>query len=273
MHPTIGTYTLCLNEAFFMGPHLESWLPHVDQMVLFDGGSTDGTIEIVRHFQKHHRSGDKIKFFEGKNPADLKDDYVRVFNECIHSLDTDLVVFAHIDMILSDPGNLRAMPQDTIAGSIRMVSYAGDPEGPWYEISGRASAWKNIARLNPDLGLHYHGWYGAQNEDTYFSAITGDSHEHHGEAFDQYPYHVADSGAIVRHFSDVRPYARRLDRMRKCLLNQGYAPESVDALAKSHPRVTLQKGNGFEFHPVPVLETEIKERSKRLNRESWSVNV
>lgn len=264
---TLGTFTIIKNEKAWIGPHLESWLPHVDQMVFFDS-SDDGTAEIIKHFLRTSRYGDKIKLVEGKDCKDLKDDYVRLFNECLWSLDTDLAIFAHPDMVLVDPGNLRDLPETTIAASMRMVSYAGDPEGPWYEIAGRGEGWKNVYRLRPDLGAHYFGHYGAQNEDVYFSQITGTKHEHHGPDFHKYPHQVEETGAIINHFSDVRPYERRLDRMRKCLLNQGYHPESVTAIAKGHPRVSLEKGMGFEFYPVAVLEASMRQQISKY-QEFW----
>ena len=81
---------------------------------------------------------------------------------------------------------------------------------------------------------------------------------------DGYPYEVVDSGLEVLHFSDVRPYARRLERMKTCLKNQG----NNVALAESHPRVTLKPG-GFKYdtfnlvpaeYPAAMLEARNKYR-------------
>lgn len=246
---TIGTFCLIKDEARFIGPHLASWLPRVDQMTLYDGNSTDGTLDIVKQFQKHHPSGYKILLHEDKDPKDLQGDYQRMFTECLWSLTTDLAIFAHADMILADPGNISGL--DCIAASMQMETFAGDPGGQLYKINGRAKSWKNVFRLRkPDLGAHYFGAYGAWNEDVYFSEITGDSHDHYGEIFSAYPYEVVDSRALVYHFSDVRPHSRRLERMKKCLINQGHPPENVDNIAENHPRVTLKSSNGLEFAPA-----------------------
>ena len=265
MHQTIGTYTLCLNEAMFMGPHLESWLPHVDEMVLFDGGSTDGTLAIIKHAKIHNKHGAKIRLFENRDPKDLTEDYVRVFNECLHSVSCDMAIFAHIDMMLLEPGNLHDLG-DAVAASMKMRSYAGDPDGAWFEIDGRGQAWKNIIRLRtPDLGAHYFGHYGAQNEDCYFREITGDRHEHYGTDFARYPYRVVDSGAVVMHFSDVRPMARRMDRMVKSLINQGHDRYSANAIAAHHPRVEIKDGMGMKFRKAGGEAESVRAACKQFS--------
>lgn len=275
---TIGSFTLIKDEKLWIGPHLEAWLPILDQMVLFDGGSTDGTLEIIRHLQETHRLSYKIKLVEGKDPANLEDDYVRLFNECLWSLDTDLAAFIHPDMIplRSKPFNLKVL-DEAIAGSMRVRSFGGEPDAVnWWEIIGRGPVWKNIYRLrNPDLGAHYHGFYGAGNEDVYFSEITGDEYRHYGSDVSQYPYEVVDSGLEIAHLSDVRPYARRLDRMIKCLEHQGHSPEVAREIAPKHPRVTLYRGDGFDFKAMaPELRSEInaaQDKFKTFYREVVSV--
>lgn len=243
----LGSFCLIKNEGLFIKAHLDSWLPHLGQMVFFDGGSTDGTLEAIKIAQKGPY-GEKIKLLEGKDPKDLTEDYVRLSNEAMWSVDCDLAIFLHPDMFLLKPGKL---PEDTIAATISLKSFAGEPKGPYYEIQGRGTKWKNIYRLRkPNLGAHYHGFYGAQNEDTYFSEITGDSHEHYNQDFKRYPYSVVDSGIEVAHYSDVRPFARRMDRMIKCLVNQGHTREEAEKMAPLHPRVSFKSGGGFKFIPV-----------------------
>ena len=141
-----------------------------------------------------------------------------------------------------------------------MTSYAGEPDGRLYRINGRGEVWKNIYRLKPDLGAHYHGHYGAQNEDVYFSEITGDEHKHHGSDLHKYPYTVGDSMVRIHHFSDVRSMARRLGRMKSCLLNQGYSQADAERLAPTHPRVTLKDGMGFTFTECQYPEAMIDAR-------------
>lgn len=247
---TVGTFTLIKNEARWIKAHLMSWLPHVDEMVFFDGNSTDGTLEVIKDLRANHPFGKTIKLFEDRDCADLDSDYQIVFNDCLRSLTTDYAVFAHPDMILDDPGNIGFLG-DAPAYTSSMRSFAGEPDGQLYEIkTGRTDRWKNIYRLHkPDLGLHYFGAYGAANEDCYFSKITGNEHVYRGSDFASYPYDVKDSGIKISHFSDVRSIERRRDRMMKCLLNQGKDWEMAEAITAVHPRVTLKDGLGFTFSP------------------------
>lgn len=262
----LGSFCLIKNEIQWIAAHLEMWLPCLDEMVFFDGNSTDGTLEVLRHFHKEHDFGFKVKVFEDKDPKDLKDDYVRLSNEAMRSLKTDLAAFLHPDMC---PANVlqvfdfKKRSQDTIAASARMRSFAGDPGGNLYEIIGRGVAWKNIYRLrNPDFGAHYFGHYGAHNEDVYFKEITGDNHDFYGEEFNQYPYPVQNSGIEILHFSDVRPYERRLGRMVSCLKNQKWPESVIQEKAKNHPRVTLKDGEGLRFIESDYPELFVKAKKK-----------
>jgi len=248
---SLGTFSLVKNESRWIAAHILRVLLYVDEMVLFDGDSTDGTIEIIEAIQKEHTQGYKIKLYKHRDPKDLAEDYVRMSDECMKSLSTDLAWFLHPDMFVLNPDQiLKARQSKAVALSCRMRSFAGEPDGELMEIVGRADAWKNIYRLkNPDLGAHYFGKYGEVVEDVYFREITGDTHERFLK-IDQYPYAVEDSGIEVLHFSDVRPHARRLDRMVKCFLNQGGTLKEATEQAARHPRVTLKDGGDFTFVPA-----------------------
>lgn len=255
----IGSFCLIRNEAKFIKAHLKSWLPHLSQMVFYDGNSTDGTLDIIKDAMTREY-GHKIKLREDKDPINLTDSYISLSNSAMWDVDCDMAVFLHPDMFYNGGG--KELPKDCAAASINIRSFAGEPDGNIYEIKGRGTKWKNIYRLrNPDIGAHYFGAYGAHNEDTYFSEITGESHEHYGQAFERYPYEVADSGIEVLHYSDVRPYSRRLERMTRCLINQGYSPEKAAQIAPNHPRVSLKDGAGFSFSHVetPVFLGDICE--------------
>lgn len=251
---SIGTFMITHNEAPFIAAHILRVLPYVDEMVFFDS-STDGTAEIIESIQDT-KDGGKIRLFKNHDCADMKDDYVRLFNEALHALSTDLAWFLHPDQFVLNPERISQIANsDAVALSTKMRSFAGEPGEQLFEMVGRGNAWKNIFRLrNPDLGAHYHGWYGAHNEDVFFSAITGDEHEHHGTDFSKYPYAVEDSGLEILHFSDVRTYERRLERMKTCLRNQGRPEGKIDEIAAAHPRVTLKDGFaiGDNFTLVPA---------------------
>jgi glycosyltransferase involved in cell wall biosynthesis len=246
---SIGTFTLIKNEIAWIKNHVDNIAPHVDEMVFYDGDSTDGTLQYLLMAKIRYPH---IKVFEHMDPKDLRDDYVDLFDKCLRSLKTNWAVFLHPDMWIENPEQIRAAGSLTgQAMSMRMTSYAGNPGEQLYRMkAGRSAEWKNIFRLrNPDLGAHYFGHYGAWNEDVYFKAITGDAHVFHGPDFNLYPYEVIDSGIKCHHFSDVRPYERRLGRMKTCLINQGYSKEKADELAPLHPRVSLIPSAQFKMTP------------------------
>ena len=245
---TIGSFTIVRNEIQFIKAHIDAWIKHLDCMVFFDGVSSDGTLEILRTYAKENP---KIILVENKDPINLQSDYERISNEALRSCTADLVMFLHPDFFPENPEALKTLPDDMIAGTFNVRSFAGNPGETLYEILGRGTRWKDIYRLhNPDLGAHYHGHYGAQNEDIYFSEITGNAHEHYGQDFDKYPYPVFDSPLVINHYSDVRPYARRLERMQRCLINQGHSPDVAKVMAPKHPRVSLIAGRDFRFIEV-----------------------
>lgn len=262
---TLGSYTLIKNESRWIASHLLAWLPVLSEMVFFDGNSTDGTLEIIEAIRDNTEHGHKIRLFKKKDPVDLRDMYTGMFNECLWSVQSDMAFFLHPDFYPSVlPKNFDHL-SDAIAASVKVKSFAGEPDGQLYRIAGRSEVWKPIARLrNPDLAAHYHGAYGAYNEDVYFSAITGDTHEHHGDNLDRYPYEVEASGIEVLHFSDVRPYERRLGRMVKCLENQGWplTPAELLKKAEAHPRVSLKSNDDFTFKPAEYPAEFLAARAK-----------
>lgn len=246
---SIGSFTLVKNEMAWIKGHIENVAPYLDEMVFFDGDSTDGTIEYLFKAKNKYPH---IKVFERMDPKDLRDDYQDIFDKCLQSLGTDWAVFLHPDMWIENPAQFQAVRRITgQAMSMRMMSYAGEPGGQLYRIKyGRAHEWKNIYRLrNPDLGAHYNGWYGAANEDVFFSKITGNAHAFYGPDFGRYPYEVIESGIKCHHFSDVRSYERRKGRMVTCLMNQGCDQKRAEELAVIHPRVTLVPTPEFKLTP------------------------
>lgn len=279
---SLGSFILIKNEADWIAPHILSVLDYIDEMVFYDGNSTDGTLEIIREIRDKHPHGKKIRLFTDKDPKNLRDDYVKLFDECMHELSTDLAWFLHPDMIVENPESLlKSGKSKAFALTTSLRSFAGEPGGKVYEMSGRAAAWKNIYRLkNPDLGAHYFGHYGAGNEDVYFSAVTGDEHIHYGTMVNAYPYQVDDSGIKVLHYSDVRPFSRRLSRMETCLVNQGLNLEDAKQTAASHPRVTLKDGQdasrcGYRFIESEYSKSfiEAKKAYQHLVKEPLLVNA
>ena len=211
---------------------------------------------MIKKFILEDINGCKITLLQNRDPKDLQDDYVRLFNQALGHVVSEVAFFLHPDMFpVSGVENLKKLG-DGLAWITHMESYAGEPGMQLFRITqGRMEPWKNIMRLrSPDLGLHYFGHYGAANEDMYFSEITGDSHKHYGHEIQKYPYDVKDSACVIAHYSDVRPFQRRYGRMVESLKNQGFNQKQAEDIAKIHPRVTLKNEVGFKFEPVDCPE-------------------
>lgn len=256
----VSAYTLIKDEAPWVGFCIMAARDHVSEFVYFDGNSTDGTLELLEYIKKTY--GVNIRVFRGMDPKDLRDDYVRMFNECIKWCDGDYVWFLHPDMVLATPPTLEVLRIGPLAYSVGMESFGGDPgHWPLKITSGRTDKWKSIMRNG--FGLHYDGWYGTADEDMYFSDITGKQHHLYGD-FDLYPYEVVPSGITLFHYSDVRPYTRRIERMVKCLMNENPKMERQAAydVAKAHPRVCLEPAKfryiNFDFEPAPLIPDVFK---------------
>lgn len=267
---SLGSFTIVKNESTWIAAHILRVLPFIDEMVFMDGNSTDGTLEIIKAIILDHDHGWKITLIENQDPKDLQDDYVRVFNYAIRSLSTDLAWFLHPDMYVTNPEQILLVKDSpATALSTSMRSFGGEPNGQLYEIVGRGQEWKNIYRnKNPDLGLHYAGWYGSAEEDCYFKAITGFKHEVYDD-MTKYPYAVAKSGIEALHYSDVRPLARRVNRMVSCLLNNAWPVDAARERARSHPRVTFVEDKQFRFikSEYPQEFVEARNKYRHLEKE------
>lgn len=265
------------NEAQFIGFSIMAALPFVDEFLYgVSDASTDGTLDLLYHI-KNKYAHEKLRIFTDLriddgyvplwefNPANMER-YNAAFNYLIDASKGDACFFLHPDMIITEgkPLEGRAMAWYTT-----ITSYAKDFNT--VITKGRCDKWKNIHRKT--LGLHYFGGYGSQNEDFYHSAITGKSYKHYGTEFSKYPFQVADSGIKINHYCELKPYARRLEKMKECLktLYPGSDRVSLEEAASQHPRVTLEPSSRrfgeFAFdqskEPIPhVFERYEKEFSQ-----------
>lgn len=235
-----------LNEVQFIGYSVMALLPHVEEFVYtISPKSNDGTIELLRHIAKTYgHLGGKVRLLIDQrydfDPLDTPA-YNRAYDDAIAQSRGDAVFFCHPDMIVTkwqdpEPGPL--------AWWTKVTSFADDLTT--VITRGRTDRWKNIHAKK--MGLVYRGGYGSQNEDFYHSAITGTSYKHFGTEFAKYPYEISGSGIELNHYCEVKPYARRFEKMKLCLRTQ--YPEASDAeieeAAKNHPRVSLNS-SGRQF--------------------------
>lgn len=259
------------NEAQFIGFSIMAVWPFVEEFVYAVAPtSNDGTVDILRHIAK--RYGKVRLLLQSKYDFDPHDTaaYNASFNDCIDQTRCDAVWFLHPDMIVTNPEVITGEWDDSLAWWTNLTSYAKDMNT--VITKGRGSRWKNIHRTK--FGIHYFGGYGSQNEDFYHSAITGTSHRHFGDDFLKYPYQVSNSGINVNHYCEVKPYARRLEKMKLCLKTQGVPDEALEEMAEQHPRVTLEQSSDrfghFEFEqsedPIPEVFSKFKDEFAPFQR-------
>jgi hypothetical protein len=270
---TLSAWSVIKNESQFIGYGVMSILPYVDEIVYFDGGSTDGTLSLLDYIKDQYDKENKIKVFKDNDFKDFKQDYVRVFDECLKTCKGDYVLYVHPDMILVEPGNLGNLDKNVLAYTVGMRSFAGEDMD--LEITkGRTDKWKTIMRNK--FGLHYHGWYGAVDEDMYF-----DFQPHRLLPPNEYPFKVEDSGAKFWHFCECKPRKRREEKMFRVVTTSGpladhgrttKADVHVWDTIMNHPRVHLQTQTGpfgaFAFEPrtdpLPDVFARYKEEFDRV---------
>ncbi len=266
------------NEAQFIGYSIMAVWPYVEEFVYAVApSSNDGTIDILRHIAKHH--GKVRLLLQSKydfDPHDMKA-YNASFNDCIEQTHCDAAWFLHPDMIVTNPPKIAEIKEGPFAWSVNMTSYAGDMQT--VITKGRASQWKSIHAKK--FGLHYFGEYGSANEDFYHSEITGKSYKHFGTDFQRYPFEVVNSGINVNHYCELKPYKRRLEKMKLCIktLVPGAVEEYVEEAAMQHPRVTLEQSSSrfgtFEFQktdqPQPDVFLKYKEEFEPFQKKEETI--
>lgn len=244
------------NEAQFIGYSIMAVHPYVEEFIYAVAPSTDdGTILLLEHIAEKYG---KVKILSKPeydfDPHDMKA-YNQSFNDCIESAKGDVAWFLHPDMIVTNPQRIEELKEGPLAWSVNMTSFARDMQT--VITKGRADKWKNLHAKK--FGLHYYGGYGSVNEDFYHSAITGKSYRHFGTNFSRYPFEVLDSGINVNHYCELKPYKRRLEKMKLCLKTQ--APDATEAwineVSIQHPRVTLEP-SAERFGKFEFTETNAK---------------
>lgn len=251
-----------LNEVDFIGYSVMAALPFVHEFIyMLDAKSSDGTRELLRHLGKGLAAG-KMNVIETPtfHPSD-QEKYNEAFNAGVRAMTGDAAWFLHPDMIVTE------FPKDglsdgPLAWFTHLTSYVKDM-GTIFS-KGRCDRWKNIHANR--FGLHYFGEYGDSIEDWYHKDITGAAHHHYGTEFSKYPFAVADSGIRVNHYCELKPYARRFEKMKSCLRSQfpNADEDWIAHAAAHHPRVTLentsQQFGAFEFAPSELPAPDVFER-------------
>lgn len=268
-----------LNEAAFIGYSIMAVHPYVEEFVYaVSPKSNDGTIDLLRHIAKYY--GKVRLLLQSKYDFDPHDmvAYNASFDDCIEQSKCDAMWFLHADQIVTNPEKIKDLREGPLAWTVNMTSYAKDMNT--VITKGRATQWKSIHAKK--FGLMYRGGYGSQNEDFYHAGITGNTYRHYGTDFSKYPYEVANSGIDVNHYCELKPHARRLEKMKICLetLSPNTDSLEIDKLANQHPRVTLEPSSTmfgqFEFspskQPIPEVFAKYKDEFSQFIDKKEVVN-
>lgn len=160
---SVTAHMIVVNEDQFVRFAISSVLPYVDKMLIFDTGSTDKTVEIIKSIQSP-----KITFEEkgSVTPEQL----VELRNEQIRRTDTDFFILVDGDEVWPEKNlekfleTLGTMPVDKIAVYCRTRNAVGDvyhylPEGSGeYKFQGRVGS-LNMRGFRNILQLHVAGTY------------------------------------------------------------------------------------------------------------------
>lgn len=174
---TITAHCLVRNEGRFVWYAVMSVIGHVDKVLLWDTGSTDGTIEILKEIKKI--GGKKVDFIEVGEVDTYK--FTKIRQEMLDTTTTDWFTIVDgdevwwedsiklvVDNIQSSGSNLESIvsPYYNIAGDI--YHYRGESTGR-YKIDDK-KGYINIRAINRNVpGLHFakpHGLQGVFDKDS-----------------------------------------------------------------------------------------------------------
>ncbi len=160
--PSITAHTIVNNEEHFIAYAIRSVLPHVDTVLVYDTGSEDRTVEIVRELQLEFPG--KINLEEKGNADKVRHTELR--QEMLKKTTTDWFMILDGDEVWTDRGMQEALAlmktgkhKNLIAPFYLCVGdvYHASPRG-MYEIRGELMhATPRFFRLEP--GLHWSGEY------------------------------------------------------------------------------------------------------------------
>lgn len=170
MKKTITAHTLVKNEARYIWYAVMSVIEHVDQVLLWDTGSTDQTLEIINEIRKTENGKRKVELKEyGKVTPET---FPRVRQEMLDATKTDWILMVDgdevwweesirqvIDTINAKSDQLESIVVPTI-NLIGDIYHYQEPSAGLYHLAGRTGH-LNLRGVNRKIpGLHSHGVHG-----------------------------------------------------------------------------------------------------------------
>jgi glycosyltransferase involved in cell wall biosynthesis len=149
-HPQISVITVCLNAQDFIEQTIQSVLhqsyPHFEYIII-DGGSTDGTVEIIREYAT------RLAYWHSRPDRGL----AHAFNLGVAQARGEWLLFLNADDILLTPTVLEEMAPhlvrykqaDVVFGQVISLTREKDPKpAPLCKIGGHAWRWAQFRRGN-----------------------------------------------------------------------------------------------------------------------------
>lgn len=102
MKKTITAHCLVKNEARFVWFSVMSVIDHVDKVLLWDTGSTDGTLEVIKEISKRQKAKGKIGFRKVEDVTPVS--FAKVRQEMLDDTDTDWFIVVDGDEIWWERG-------------------------------------------------------------------------------------------------------------------------------------------------------------------------
>lgn len=190
----LTVFTMCLNEIAFIKSYLDSVLEYTDQLIIVDGGSTDGTIEVVQEYIRRINYPEiiLIQYKQTGRPYSEAWDAGKPCNMALDIATGDWRMKLDVDEIMSDKfkdilPELMAMYDDDRIFGFEMICFWGDlkhrrmnsPEDPrwsclnhkmWnnkdarfphFHHSGLTPAPKNVIPIHQEIYM-FHLHYGVK---------------------------------------------------------------------------------------------------------------
>lgn len=110
---TVTAHTLVKNEARFIWYSVRSVIDYVDKILLWDTGSSDGTVEILKEIKKVYKNKVDLKLLSDVTPKE----FAKVRSEMLNATKTDWFLMLDGDEVWWD---------DNIKKTIKFVNKYGD---------------------------------------------------------------------------------------------------------------------------------------------------